>query len=281
MHYNIPVEFIHRKDLEGSDLSQYKLIITPFPVMFTQQAADGLKSFIEKGGFVVSEARMAWNDERGYATEIIPGLGLSEVFGIRESKVEVKDSVPIKIMDTNHPAFSRLRKGDKLDGKYFAESITPLLNQQTKIFAYLEDGTPCISASSYGRGETLFVGSFLDNHPEFNEKNNQFILGLIDWAGVDRPFTSSHDGRKDAAIVIRLHENPDGLLMYVLNQGESPQEVSINLKVNAKSRFHLREIIKGISKIGLPENGIIEWKTGTISGSDVEIWSITSESKIN
>jgi beta-galactosidase len=90
---NIPVDFIHRRDLEKGDLAQYKLIIVPYPLMFTQKAADGLKEYVEKGGNLLGEARFAWNDERGYATDIIPGMGLSEVFGIREAKVEVKKVV--------------------------------------------------------------------------------------------------------------------------------------------------------------------------------------------
>jgi beta-galactosidase len=275
--HNIPVEFIHRRDLEDKDLSQYKLIITPFPVMFTQKAADGLKSFVEKGGHVVSEARMAWNDDRGYATDVIPGMGLSEVFGIRESKVEVKNAVSIKIIDTDHKALSKLKPGDCLEGIYFAESVIPVKNSKAKILAYLEDGSPCISSSTFGKGETIFIGSFLNNHPEFNDNNNQFLIGMLDWAGVERPFTSSHDGLAEEAVVVRLHENPEGLLLYVLNQGKKAQEVTLKVKVKSSGVFNLQEIIKGDIIQCQPEEGTIKWKTGIIPESDVEIWNITTE----
>ena len=55
--HNIPVDFIHRNDLETGDLSQYRLIIVPYPVMFTQTAATALRRFVESGGYAVAEAR--------------------------------------------------------------------------------------------------------------------------------------------------------------------------------------------------------------------------------
>jgi beta-galactosidase len=100
---------------------------------------------------------------------------------------------------------------------------------------------------------------------------------MLEWAGVDRPFTSSHDGRVDAAIVIRLHENPEGMLIYILNQGKNPQEVEISLKVYSAGPFHLREIIKGDTILCRNEQGSITWETGIIPDSDVEIWSITAD----
>ena len=47
-------------------------------------AAEKLRDYVAQGGTLVSEARPAWNDERGFANERIPGAGLDEVFGARE-----------------------------------------------------------------------------------------------------------------------------------------------------------------------------------------------------
>ncbi len=105
---NIPIDFIHRRDLESGKIEQYKLIIVPYPLMFTQEAATSLMTFVKNGGYLLAEARFAWNDEKGYATDIIPGMGLSEVFGVREAKVEVKNNVRMNILETSHPAFNQL-----------------------------------------------------------------------------------------------------------------------------------------------------------------------------
>jgi beta-galactosidase len=64
-NHNVPVDFIHREHIEKNELSQYRLIILPYPVMFTKEAAKGLREFVENGGYVLAEARTAWNDDRG------------------------------------------------------------------------------------------------------------------------------------------------------------------------------------------------------------------------
>jgi len=272
--FNIPVEFIHRRDLENGDLSQYKLIIIPFPVMFTQKAADGLKAFVEQGGFAVAEARLAWNDDRGYATDIIPGMGLSDVFGVRESKVEVKEEVSLEIIDNTHPSMAGLSKGETLKGVYFSESVDRLYEDRSKVLARLNDGTPCLVASTYGEGETLFIGSFLDNHPDIEKNNSQFILGLTNWAKINRSFTTSHDGKTENPMVIRLHQNPDGYLLYVLNQGESTEKVTINLNLPVEGEFELTEILKKRVLTRKSSNKLLEFTTSEIPESDVEIWNI-------
>jgi len=282
--YNIPVEFIHRRDLEAGDLDQYRLIIVPYPLMFTQEAASNLKKFVEDGGYLLSEARFAWNDERGYATEEIPGMGLSEVFGIREEKVEVRNPVTMKILSNSHPAFEGL-EDTRLTGQHFAESLQPLPGSNTQILARFEDDTPAITASDYGKGQTIFIGSFLTNRIQssyqgtasldenFREDNDGFILGMLEWAGIERPLVTSHDGPQDS-VVVRLHNHPGGHLLYVLNQGKTNKSITINLKLGEDSELILREILTEQEIHASTENQILMIQTGIIPGSGVEIWNI-------
>ncbi|UCE07898.1 MAG: beta-galactosidase, partial [bacterium] len=274
---NVPVDFIHRKELETGDVSRYKLIIVPYPIMFTQKGAEGLKNYVENGGYVVAEARLAWNDERGYAAQAIPGLGLSSVFGVRETNIKMSDEVMMEIIDNSHTALSRLKKGDIVKGTYFAESIEPLKDSNTKILAHLDDNTPCIVASRFGNGETLFIGSFLGlaNHPSSDPNNNQFLLGLIDWAKIDRPFTSSHDGKTDNPVEIRLDENPEGYLLYIINHSNTTENISIELKVKSDGEFALRELCQQKNARFESLNKILTINT-KISQRDVEIWNITN-----
>jgi len=273
--HNIPIEFIHRKDLEAGNVSRYKLIIVPYPIMFTLGAAEGLQNYIEQGGCVVAEARLAWNDERGYAKDVIPGMGLSEVFGVRETKVKVEDAVMVKVLDNSHPALAKSKKGDILKGAHFAESVEPLKGRETQILASLDDGTPCMVASQYGKGKTLFVGSFLGlaNHPSSNENNDRFILGLLDWAEITRPFTSSHDVKADS-VVVRLQENPDGYLLFVINNSRSTKKVTIDLNVKADSEYTLHEVIQNKTIRKESRNKTLSFNTGNISGKHVEVWDI-------
>jgi beta-galactosidase len=113
-NHNIPVDFIHREHIENHELSQYKLVIIPYPIMFTQKAAEGLREFVSQGGFVLAEARMAWNDDRGFASEVIPGLGLHEVFGVRENEVRMRENISLPVSGKSHPALSGIKKAKRL-----------------------------------------------------------------------------------------------------------------------------------------------------------------------
>jgi beta-galactosidase len=180
---NIPVDFIHRRDLENEDISHYKLLIVPYPLMFTEKAANKIKTFVENGGNAVAEARLAWNDERGFATEVIPGMGLDKVFGVRESKIEMEENLEIKLT-SSHQLTSSIKSGDYLKGTGFAESFHVYEGTDAKIIAVLKDKSPCIVANNYGKGKTLIIGTFLGmaNHLKPDKNTNQFLLNLIDWA---------------------------------------------------------------------------------------------------
>ena len=281
---NIPIDFIHRRDLESGKIEQYKLIIVPYPLMFTQEAATSLMTFVKNGGYLLAEARFAWNDEKGYATDIIPGMGLSEVFGVREAKVEVKNKVRMNILETSHPAFNKLT-GSNLTGEYFSESLEILPGSNAEVLARFEDNTPAITGSSFGEGNTILIGSFLANRvsssyqgtaridPEFQEDNDEFLLGLLDWANIDRPFTTSHDGKQDS-IVVKLHMNPQGYLLYALNQGRTTKRINIRLKVKEDSNYTLKEMLQDRLINKSSQNKVLEFRTEEIQGSGVEVWSI-------
>jgi beta-galactosidase len=288
---NIPVDFIHREDLEamaragvydtgtagdqsglntgpGSEHEPgsgsvpafgtgpghvpdlvpgpYKLVIVPWPVMFTQQAADGLKRFTEEGGYVLSEARLAWNDDRGYAAEVIPGMGLSEVFGVRERELRMREGgVDLLITSPDHPAAGGLREGDKLRGSLYAQTFD-VLNENSRVLAEWEDGRPVMVESDYGNGHTLIVGSHPGwaAHPDPSPEFFAWMNGVVHRAGIERPFTTSHDGIQQSPVEVRLQEHPAGRLLYVINHGQEPQEVTISLRVAEDGMYSLRDVIE-------------------------------------
>ncbi len=287
---NIPVDFIHRLDLESGSLSQYKLIIVPYALMFNKKAAEGLKKFVKEGGHVLSEARLAWNDERGYSSPVIPGLGLSEVFGAREIKVKTLPRVPMKVVDNNHPAMAYLKNNDIIIGSRFAESIEPV-NNNTRVLATLDDNTPCIISSDYGKGHTLFIGSFIamansrgslwDQSTQrlviqdsANQNVNRFLSGLIEWAGISRPFHVLQKDEADNPLVVRLHEYPGGNILYILNHGKKPAEAVVRIKVKEDGKYSMKEIFRNKEISLVSKGGELSLTTDIISIKNGEIWNI-------
>ena len=97
-----------------------------------------------------------------------------------------------------------------------------------------------MTASTYGKGQTLFIGSFLS----FGGNSNQFLLSLLDWAKVTRPFKTSQDGKDpETPLEARLHENPQGYLLYVINNGTAAKPVTVDLNVKDDGQYTLTEIV--------------------------------------
>ena len=85
---NVPLDFVHVDHLEAAGLASYRLVVLPYPLMLPAKAAAELGEYARGGGALVVEARAGWNDERGRAADTIPGLGLAEVVGARETDVQ-------------------------------------------------------------------------------------------------------------------------------------------------------------------------------------------------
>jgi beta-galactosidase len=267
---NIPVDFIHRNELERSDLSQYQLIVVPYPIMFTQAAADGLRAFVQRGGHAVAEARLAWNDDRGFAATVIPGAGLHEVFGVREKNVWMRPNIEFALTDASHPATSGLT--NNLRGQLYASTLT-LLSDRARVLASY-DGEPAIVASSYGDGQTLFVGSYLGwgNHPEQRAGNNAFVLRLAEWAGVAKPAATSVDGTLDPPLVVRLQEGDDGYLLFVINHNPVAQDAAVTVSI-PDGAWELVELITERRQTATVRDGTLRFDT-RIGSREVEVWSI-------
>lgn len=292
--HNIPVGFIYLNDLNKINLSHYKMIIVPYPLMFTQEAANALKDYVRQGGHLLSEARLAWNHSNGHTSDDIPGMGLSEVFGIKESKVKTIEGepVPIIIKNTSGVAMEKLSIGDTIRGSYFAESLELLKNSKAKVLGTLEDGTPCITSSQYGEGETMYVGSFLflndtkgslwdqsanrfEVQNSVNKNKSDFLLGLVNWAHVQMPVTCSLPSRPNNPVVLRLQKNPTGYLLYILNQGIKELDgFDIKLNIDAEGEYKIDEILTNRSMVVRANDNSLKFTTSNIQGKDVEIWSI-------
>jgi beta-galactosidase len=272
---NIPVDFIHILEVESGDLSRYKLVIFPCPVILTPEAAAGLKRYVERGGSLFSEARLAWNSEHAYTSPVIPGMGLSEVFGIRETKVLTRNDVRIAIVDNSNPALARLNRGDSLKGAQFAESLELLANRDAKVLGHLVDGTPGMTVSTYGKGQTMYIGSFLGlaNQPS-NKNNNKFLLGLLNWANVSRPFSTSQDGvDSETPIEARLHKNADGYLLYLINHGEANRSLSVSMNVEREAEFVLSEILSKQTARKRSDSKVLAFSS-QIPAKQVQVWDI-------
>jgi hypothetical protein len=209
----------------------------------TRQAAGGLTDFVRGGGYLVCEARPAWNDERGYAAREIPGMGLARVFGVREKKVIMQEKVEFFPANQPHPLLTGIKSRDRLYGAYFAESFIIPDQNSGQVIARFGDGAPAIVENTFGSGTALIIGSFMGmaSHLQPAEKNNIFFKNLVERAQINRPYSDSSDD--DIPLEIRLSRGPDFNILYLLNHDTISRTVRTELPVDKNKTFLIRNII--------------------------------------
>ena len=224
---NVPFDFVHINALSAEKLSQYKLVIFPYPLMMPEAAAPVLKQYVERGGAFVAEARLGWNDERGHASERIPGLGLWEVMGAREVAIETPPGGRTSIRWTGADV-PGTADGVVLPARWFKEVLEPV-SKQARTVAHFDDGTAAAVMSSYGRGKTLLLGSYVSAAAQSTPSENaeRFFDWLLQWAGVTYPVLVTGP----TSVEVRYLESGDDIILFVFNHTKSIAKSQIGLRV--------------------------------------------------
>jgi beta-galactosidase len=227
MEEQIPVDFVHTDDLIHDRLGQYKILFVPFPVMFSKDAAAGLRRYVNGGGTAVAEARLAWNDERGFASDVIPGFGLSELFDAREKLIRPVDKPEILLEKS--PGLPDLAAGSSMEGEAFEEELEPLAGAQ--VLGHFADGAAAVVEKSNGKGRAILVGSFLGlaYQRQHADPVKQFVVSLAKHAGVEREVQVAGPGMPELEIRRLVGENQETL--FVFNHSDKSLSPSISLPV--------------------------------------------------
>jgi beta-galactosidase len=222
---NVALDYVHINALAPEKLRQYRLLIFPYPLMMPEATADVLRQYVAEGGHLFAEARLAWNNERGYASDRIPGLGLWEVMGAREQAAETAPGGRTTLRSTGD-GLPGLAPGAILPGRWYKETLEPL-GPTARVVAQFEDGAPAAIASSFGKGRTLLVGSYVSASAQSTPtaEAERFFAALLDWARVSRPVQVA-----GGAFEVRTTESGRDRLLFVFNHEKSPQSGEVTLR---------------------------------------------------
>jgi beta-galactosidase len=230
---NIPVDFLHVRDLGTARAAGYKLILAPYPVMMSQPHVKALADYVRDGGTLLTEARCGWVDEKGFSSPIIPGGGLHEVLGCREielTPLAKTGVIEVKIADE---AFPLLKPGDKLDSLFFEESLE-VFGKASRVVATFPDGRPAVVAAPFGKGRAIIVGSFLGSayHHFKNPNNGKFFAGLADWLKIVPPVRVTAS-TPDAVVEGRLLQGNGYSVLFGFNRGDKEVKAKFGVKTEA------------------------------------------------
>jgi beta-galactosidase len=225
----IPVDFLHVMDLTPERSKQYKLLIVPYPVMMSRGDVKKLIAFVDAGGTLVSEARCGWVDERGFSSDIIPGGGLHEVLGCRESYLRPLPKPSTLTIKGAPKELPLLRDGDKVDTLFFEEGFE-LVGSKGRVLAEFAGGEPAVVVAEHGQGRAMIVGSFIGSayHHFQNPNNGKFLAGLADWLGIDRP-VEVRTADSGVLVEARLLESDGRKILFGFNRGERRTDAVFSL----------------------------------------------------
>jgi beta-galactosidase len=203
--------------------------------MLSETAAHALAEYVRNGGSLVAEARAGWNNERGKAAEVIPGMGLHEVLGCREIAVQSVGGGWTELIADS---------GERIKGRLYEESLRPL-NDGAKVLLHFADGRPGAVESRYGKGKAITVGSYLAAAyaAKPDEAGRRFFQGLLAWAGVKPELSMTGDGE------FRWLELGRERILFVFNHGSNATRVQLNLP----GRWSVKDLASDSSVTFAPE----------------------------
>ncbi len=228
---NLPVTFLHADDV-ARRAGRYKAIYLPYDITLARPVARALARYVAHGGTLIGEARTAWNDARGFAYPRIPGGGLDRVFGVEEASLWPGAKTSFRFP----PSAPNGMAGLQVPTAQFEEALKV---ERGQVLARFADGRPAVVESHYGRGRTIYIGTFLGlaNQTLHSAGAGKLIRALARWAGVAPPLAVHGGGA--AAVEARLLNVParampagenakDGLLFIAINHG-NPGQFQIRL----------------------------------------------------
>ncbi len=223
----IAVDFVHPAALTTNELGQYKIVFLPYPVMLSSKVADVVKQYIAQGGTVVAEARLAWNNARGDASPVIPGFGMDQVFGARETLIRPEAAPHLLIQPS--ASLPGMTAGESIPAAAFEEDLQPLAG--ARVLARFADGAPAIVEKSYGRGKAILVGSFpcLSYQRQHDSSTRQLLLSFARGAGVAPQVRVSGTGTSGLEVRRLVSEREQ--FLFVFNHAATPAEAKIAVQM--------------------------------------------------
>jgi beta-galactosidase len=233
----IPIDFISPVDLIENRAAQYKIIFLPFPVMMSKDTAEAVTRYIQNGGTVVAEARLAWNDERGFASDRVPGFNFSEVFGVREKEIRNNEKPILKTLAA--PELAGLTAGTDVQTEAFEEDLEPASG--TTVLARWPNNEAAVTSHAFGKGKAIMVGSFAaltyQRHPEA-ASTKHFLLALARAAGVTPEVEVSGNGSSEVEVrrmLVRV--TPRGEYCFVFNHAAAAADAKITIANGWQTAF--------------------------------------------
>jgi beta-galactosidase len=208
---DIQADWVHIRDI-----GDYDVLYLPCPLMLSSAAATALRSWVQAGGRLIAEGCPGYFGDRGHAGPSQPGLGLNELFGVRERYVEftadLLDDLTFEIGGAHPP------------GGVVLQTYTPTTGVAVGHYA---DGQVAVVDNTFGLGRTRLIGTLAGvghyRHPGLGSR--ALFADLQRWAGLRPRVRVGTPG-----VVARLHHDAAGAsVLWIVNHNHEPVDVQLDL----------------------------------------------------
>ena len=240
---NYPCRFISGKMLERGKLADLRLLIMPSCYYLTKLEAEQLDKWVRNGGVLLAEAHLAgYNATTGRHSIVLPGCGLSELWGIKELdstssyhlSLPERDDFKAVVSDDVRKALSHVA-----GAKYFpvklltgttiwgAERYASLEGENTVREAAFDNDT-CIISKKIGQGTVFYCGTNIGLGAKKESAGFcEFLDKIIATAKIKQTLNVSQKVPGNVHIDLLGTEDNPGFLI-VINRSDKEQRISVN-----------------------------------------------------
>jgi hypothetical protein len=196
----VPTDFVELSELDVCGAA-YKVLVVPFPLSLSDEAAAALVSFVESGGFLICEAAAGRLDEHNAARrgEIHPAL--ARLVGARQHAIQmVREPNDEQRWMPVERTWGEFLEAAWLEGQGLLAGFRTPANLYVQTFelaggepVLLYAGEPAGVIAEVGKGKALILGTLVGHNALAYQNTNTpaFVLRLLELGGV----RSLHQGR--------------------------------------------------------------------------------------
>jgi len=242
---NIPFRWINETLLTGDALAQLKLIILPSCYYLTEEQAAALDRWVRAGGVLLNEAHLAgYNGSTGRHSRTVPGCGLGDLWGIRETESTSSFNLPEALRHTLEAGMTEdVRKAMETQGvaggKYFPIRLADgsmvwgahryaTLGGEGLIPLGSHDGiSPCLAGKMIGAGHVIYCGTNFGQAAAHDSSGLQAMLQIaLDLADL-RPTRDLQVDTPHSVHLDVLSINAKPRFAVLINNSDQPRQICL------------------------------------------------------
>lgn len=219
------VDFVAYADL---DRLECRLLVLPFTMMLPAEAGAAIERFVAAGGTVLTFAKTATLDGRGWSWDVRPGAGLHRLLGVREASIRV-DRGPISMTVPASPALPGWEGGD-VPGAWHRQLLAP--DDGTEVIGRFEDGSAALTLRRHGSGHGIAVGTHLDvaiARGDYAE-GSSLLAAIAELSGARRLWTAPAAADGLPRVFARLRSDGERALLAVTSTSDAASSASVHVR---------------------------------------------------